>query len=632
MESPMRPDSPPKDQRKTSAATIKTGGTGLDPKAVEAVRDILNQLGNTVSAMKIYPSDHITVKIFVDEMARKFGAFLDAHGKLEVGVAEYSFLYGGKPVYTDEMTIKSLPFFFFKDGAQILYFYQGLERDEILEFLELIKSEALKPAGESDIVTALWERDFSNIQYYAPDDYLENRIIEERTESQTRAGVPVMPEFAHEIIEIKVDTSKFTTGRVELTPQDKDKAHEVAATPGLDEEEKPAVSPVDEPPAAESGETRKSPAAAMDPTLTEEELQRLESLVRANRKISPDEEFLNLMVEILNLEKDAGEFSANLDVLLDYHHEQLGQGNFSFSIPLVHRVHELGRHLLASAPEKSALLDEFLKKIISPETVESIKFLLDKGKIVDWDALLEFFTLLGPSALPLAVELYESVPDPEIQNKILGFIKTLHFQDLGGLASLAVDERPRLSVAIIRLLADDFGERGLPHFSAFLGLRNKTVKLEAVRALGEIKDEMANRILMGFLKDEDEDVRVQAAMKLRPVEESSRIRHLIAEADAKAFREKSLKEKQAILSFLGRTRTEEALAFLRKILEKRKLWLGARDKEMKLAAGAGLESMGTDEAAAALERGAKSGNKEVREACAQALARRAREKVGPVRR
>jgi HEAT repeat protein len=369
----------------------------------------------------------------------------------------------------------------------------------------------------------------------------------------------------------------------------------------------------------------------MDPTLTEAELQRLESLVRANRTISPDEEFLNLMIEILNLEKGAEDFSANLDVLLEYHHEQLGQGNFSFSIPLVHRVRELRQHLALADPEESALLDGFLKKIISPETVESIKSLFDKRKTVDWNALVDFFTLLGGPALPLAAELYESVPEPEIREMILGFIKTVNIQDLGALASLAGDERPLLSMAVLRLLSRDFGKRGLPHFSAFLGLRNKAVKLEAVNALGDIKDEMANRILMGFLNDGDEDVRIQAAMKLNPIEESSRIRHLIAESGSKAFREKRLKEKQAILSFLGRTRREEALTFLRGILEKRGFWLGAKEKEMKLAAVSGLESMGTDEAAAVLERGARSRNKEIREACSQALARRARERVGPAR-
>jgi len=42
---------------------------------------------------------------------------------------------------------------------------------------------------------------------------------------------------------------------------------------------------------------------------------------------------------------------------------------------------------------------------------------------------------------------------------------------------------------------------------------------------------------------------------------------------------------------------------------------------MRLAAVAGLESMGTAEASAALEEGARTRGRKVREACAQALAR-----------
>ncbi len=618
------------DQKQSSVTLIATGGGSLDAKALDKVRDILHQLANTVSAMKIYPSDHVTVRLFVDELSHKLKSFLEASGKLEIQVAEYSFLCGGKTVYTDEMPIKSLPFFFFKDGTQMLYFYQGLEREEILDFLELIKAESQKPAGESDIVTALWERDFSNIQYYAPDEYLENRIVEERSESQARAGVPVMPEFAHEIIEIRVDTAKFSTGTVELKSDDQNAVLRTSALPGLEDEDKPQIfSAADEAPTDGSGEARRSPAAAMDPTLTESELQSLESLVRANRTIAPDEEFLNLMVEILNLEKGAEPFSADLDVLLEYHHEQLGRGNFSFSIPLIHKIRGLQERLASGQPEKAALLGEFLKKIISAQTVDVIMSLFDKYVAVDWNALVDFLKLLGSPALPLAADLYESVPEAETREKILGFIRAVNFDDLGVLVSLVGDERPRLSRAVIGLLSRDFGRKGLPHFSAFLGLKNKDIKLEAIQALGAVRDEIANRILLGFLNDKDEDLRIQAAIKLNPVEEKSRLDHLIAEAGSRAFREKSLKEKQAILAFLGRTRQEEALAFLGQTLTRRTLWLPAKTKEMKLAAVAGLESMDTDEAAGMLEKGARSTRKGVREACAQALARRARKKTGP---
>jgi HEAT repeat protein len=616
------------DQKKSSVTMITTGGASLDPKAVEQARDILHQLANTVSAMKIFPSDHATVKGFIDDLNLKFCSFLDACGKLEVWVSEYSFLCGGRPVYTDEMTIKSLPFFFFKDGMQLLYFYQGLNREEIVDFLELLKSESQKPAGDSDIVTALWERDFSNIQYYAPDDYLENRIIEERTESQTRAGVPVMPEFAHEVIEIKVDTSKFASGKIELTPEDKMQVAGYTETVEPEGTEQALIASPGQTQAESPGESRRSPAAVMDPTLTESEIQGLEALVRANRTISPDEEFLNLMVEIINIEKKSETVDDDLNVLMDFHHEQLQQGNFAFSIPLVHKLRELKDHLASTDPQKSALLDASLKKIVGVKTLDSLRDLIEKKKTADWNALVDFFKLLGDPALPLAADIYESISDEVAREKMLDFMKAVNAQEPGGLARLAADERPLLSKAIIGLLGQAYGKKGLPHFSAFVGFNNKDIKLEAIQALGQINDEMANRILLGFLNDKDEDLRIQAAMKLNPVEEKSRIEHIVLEAASRPFMDKSLKEKQAILSFLGRTRSEEALAFLRKTILKRGLWLTARTKEMKLAAVSGLESMGTDDAVKALEKGASIGPRAVREACSQALARLARKKAG----
>jgi hypothetical protein len=615
------------DQNKSSVKVISTAGTTLDPKAVEKARDILHQLANTVSAMKIYPSDHITVKYFIDELTQKFSSFLDAQGKLEIAVAEYSFFCGGKVVYTDEMTIKSLPFFFFKDGMQMLYFYQGLDRGEIGDFLELIKAESQKPAGEGDIVTGLWERDFSNIQYYAPDDFLENRIIEERTESQTKAGVPVLPEYAQEVIEIKVDISKFTTGKIELTPEDKAEVQKLSADKEHENEEQPRIA-LEQALTEGPGESRRSPAAAMDPTLTEAELQKLEALVHANRTISPDEEFLNLMIEILNLEKAMDNFGGNLDVLAGYHLEQLEKGNFGFAIPLVHKIRELRTYLASSNREKAARLDAFLIRIISSKTVEAIQTMLEKSKTVDWNALVDFFVLMGVPALPLASDVYESVPDPKTQGKILEFMNTVNAQDPRGLAALASDERPQLSRAVIGLLGQYPDNKGLPHFSVFVGLKTKEIKLEAIRALGQFRDEMANRILHGFFNDKDEDVRIQAALKLNPVEEKSKIQQLIREAEGRHFQDKSLKEKQAILSFLGRTQTEEAQTFLRKIFSKRGFWMSAKARDMKLSAVAGLEALGTEEAAKFLEKGAQSRNKALQESCSRALARLAQAKAG----
>jgi HEAT repeat protein len=193
--------------------------------------------------------------------------------------------------------------------------------------------------------------------------------------------------------------------------------------------------------------------------------------------------------------------------------------------------------------------------------------------------------------------------------------------DPSRLAGLAGDERPLLSREILRLLVLEKSGRGIPHLSVFLALKNRDLRLDAVRVLGEIGNERANRILMGFLEDKDEGVRVQAALNLNPRTERSRIHHLIGEASSPKFDRKSLKEKQAILSFLGRTRTDEAFSFLRRTLEKGLFWPWAGRTELRLSAIAGLECMGTADALEVLEKSARARNRPVREASAQALQR-----------
>jgi len=239
----------------------------------------------------------------------------------------------------------------------------------------------------------------------------------------------------------------------------------------------------------------------------------------------------------------------------------------------------------------------------------------------EWPALLAFFKLLGPMTLPTAAGLYESLATAEARAQILAFLKDMAGGDPNLIVSLANDARPALSMEIIGLLLRMPGNKGINSLLTFVMFKNRDIKLEVIHSLGDIKSEAANRILMGFLNDPDEDVRIQAAMKLDPSEEKSRIEHIIHEAAAPGFGKKSLKEKEAILSFLGRTRSGEALAFLVSAVEKTSLWPSTKNLEMRLAAVQGLESMATPEAVSALESAGRLRGKKVRQAAEDALAR-----------
>jgi HEAT repeat protein len=596
-----------------------------DKQVLRKAQDILTSMANAVSAMKIFPSDHATVRNFVDALIGKFDNFFNTYQRLEVGVEEFSFTCAGQVVYTDEIPLKSLPFFFFKDGTQILYFYRGLDREELVEFLELIKTVAQKPGGDNDIVSALWESELSNIQYFAPDEFLENQILAEKKAQQVDEKLPELPsDLAQETLEVKLDLAKFSQGRIEIKPEDQEKFQWTPGAEALPADQaalpKPAGPQAVTSPDESSGQDR-SPAASADPNFTDTEVQELESMVRANRVLWPEDEFLGLTAEIVFLEDDLTICASSLDVLVDFVLDQIRQGQFPVAVSAIRKVQELESYLGGASPEKTILIEACLKKLTGAKALKAVESHLATQIQVEWTSLLGFFKMLGLFTLPTAAGLYESHTDPEVRAQILSFIEEMAGEDPNLIISLANDSRPALSMRIVSILVRMPGNKGVPSLLVFVMFKNREIKLEVIHSLGDVRSEMANRILMGFLNDPDEDLRIQAAMKLDPSEEKSRIEHIIHEAAAPAFRKKSLKEKQAILSFLGRTRSANALAFLMSVLEKTTLWPSTRNLEMRLAAVQGLESMATPEAAAALEATARLRGKKVRLAAEDALAR-----------
>lgn len=156
------------------------------------------------------------------------------------------------------------------------------------------------------------------------------------------------------------------------------------------------------------------------------------------------------------------------------------------------------------------------------------------------------------------------------------------------------DQRPTLTGAVIELMRAMPGQKIIPQFSNFLTLRGTGLKLKAIEALGTFQDEMANKILLGFMNDRDSEVRLKATSSLKYLGDSSRLGQLMKEIASRAFRQKPFEEKKALFEFLGRSRNPEAFNFLRRMYLK-KSWLPS-NTELRLCAVAGLEANRSPEA------------------------------------
>ncbi len=86
-------------------------------------------------------------------------------------------IYQGKVVYESQDVKESLAFVFFKDGVRELQFSKGLEFREIFDFLNVVRKSDFLNRMEDDLVTLLWEKDFSHITFTTVDEFLEGSGI-----------------------------------------------------------------------------------------------------------------------------------------------------------------------------------------------------------------------------------------------------------------------------------------------------------------------------------------------------------------------------------------------------------------------------------------------------------------------
>jgi len=577
--------------------TEKKEDLGADIRKTKKVREIVQLLAKTSSQMKIFASDHSNIQKFADELYGKMKDYLEKQWKLEIGVKEFEFTFQEKSIYTDDQIKRSLPFLFFKDGVQALFFYKGLGKEEFVNFLDIIKRESALPAEESDIVISLWENDFTNIRYAASDEFLESKI-----------GVGMEP------LEYRVDPASLTMGKIELAPVDKEALARITASDTTAPDSNGRTGET-------SAEITEEDITAFSHSLSDEEIKALHKMLDSNRRITAEDELIALIMEMLYLEEREEPFAETIRALGQCHDELLEKENYSRATELLYLVLEFKNNLTAKSDRRVNAMDSFLERIKNDEAIARLQENVQEEDISDARALLEYLRILGPVSIPVISQLYDLENSPQLRTDMIKILKELGTDDMVTLMRIAQDDRPGITKAIISVLSDSDDRRAIQHLAAFINYKNRSIKFEAIRALGKHNDETANRILMAFLKDDEEEIRVLAAQNLVYVMDDSVATHIIDTVKGKNFRKKNTEEIRAFIELLGRIQTEESRSILRTFLKKPGLFAGTKMKEMSLQAVSSLERMGTQETAKILEEGTRFHNKTIKEACKDSLQR-----------
>jgi hypothetical protein len=565
----------------------------LDPDEVNKATGVLKSFGTAFSLIKLYPSDNHSVKKSIDTFYERITEFLEEYEKLMVMIGEFSFSYKGETVFQDEEKQNSLPFFFFKDGMRELSFYDGLKKRELKDFLVLMKEESVLPLEDSDMVSSLWAKDFAHIRYFAIDEFLDDDIGKGGETGTT-------------------DTKVFSEGSMNLTPEDKIELYKRSIALGL--QLNPVLEEKEDDKDLEDFNLPYHVAAAC-----EGENPELKSMLSENREIPSIVAMANLLFEILFLEERHDQFSATLNVLYHFYKEVVHKSNFALACLILARIQELKGMLPSESEEKEKSLEIILEKTKDESFIALLKELFLDGRIEDYDSFFQYLTLLSPNSIPLVGDVWEHSQDPFLLQKASTFLQEIAQENIAPVAKIAGEDRVTLTKEVVAILGRIGGKQILPYLINFSEYKHKAIRLEIIHALSKIKDKNTNKILLGFLSDENGEVRTRAAMNLKPGRDKTTLNYVMQLVQEKDFNNKGKLEKKALMNYLASTKNGEVIALLEAILKKWSILSTSKHNETRLCVISALATMATPEAVEIIKEGTKMRNKAIRNACSLAL-------------
>lgn len=235
------------------------------------------------------------------------------------------------------------------------------------------------------------------------------------------------------------------------------------------------------------------------------------------------------------------------------------------------------------------------------------------------DEIKQFLLFLPPAAVPMLIGMLSRQQCEETRAMLREVLATLGPMALKAFTPFLENAQTTLALDLVSMLGQMKSEGVLAHLAKLAHHRDPQVRRAALKAVGGIKNEQADRLLIKALTDMQESVRCQAALTLGGRRSSASISALTNALDDKAFYRKSPTEVRAFFDGLGLSASHTALKTLETLLNRRPLFNRQQADQIRQYAAHALSLVNSPEARAILEAGREAKDSNIRTACRQAL-------------
>jgi len=509
------------------------------------------------------------------ELARAaFAPIWEVTDELVFDVLETELRWHGETVmHEPDKATDNIPWMMYKDGIRELRLLKEFERHELEPLLDILQRSRRVSPEEDDLLTMLWEQEFT---------YLRYRYIDLSTEQ----AVPI-------------DKAGFRGGE--------------AGAQALRESAPPIDSTVASVVNLED----------FDSTLyflEESEVEYLREEVRKEYAIDMRRNVVAMLLDTFETQGDRGvreEIAGLLDTLMLH---ILSSGEFRTAAFLLRETAQTAERASGITPELKEKLLHIRGRLSEPDVLAQLLQSLDEvSQLPDQEDLNELFDQLKVGALATVFAWLTKAQTPRLRVLLENAAARLAMANTAELVRLIGSSDRDVSREAIRRAGSVRATAAVAALAKLTTDPDVPVRLAAVQALGEIGSPGALQFLERTIEDAHRDVRVATARAIAARTHRPALAKVEAVIKGKLARDADLTEKMALFEAFGTLCGEGGVSLLDGILNSRSLFGKKEDPELRACAAMALGRVGSDAAIATLRRASNEKDVLVRNAVNRAL-------------
>lgn len=571
----------------------------VSPAELAEVKNIMASLAKTGRSFKLYSRNNEIIVKFIGELYDKITAFLEKRDSLVFAIRPTQFLYSEEPVYENDDRSESFAFKLYKDGVRQLAFYQGLDKRELIDIIDIISTnfDSFQYADE-DIVTLLWKHDFDKISYVVVEAFAEDVTEEEKAEYKADIDAIVNLVKTDSPPENAIRAARLSVDDIIIAQQREEKDDDLLSAPPF------------------------TPSTAGNIfAVSEAEFQRIAGELQNMETQSSVDDMVEVVFEIFEQEEKLEDIDDLVEVVLQLLDTYILSGDLRRVNALLKRLRFLEKPEYAPSFRFRGVIAQIFTKLSDANRLQQVMVHLNNNTIKGAQGdVFTFFSLQDPRVVPASLDLLGEIQAVQTRRLVVDSMILLAKGRPEHFAARLRSDKWFVVTDMLYALGKMGGERALPYLlETFANTDHPRVRQEVVASLRKYHTPEVREMMLNALDDADPQVRTHALRHLANARDVTAIPILTERMNRKEFQDAPLEEKKRYFTALAMIGGAQLLPMFRDHLTTRGLLNKIHLDEMRAGAAAALGIVNTPEAIQILESGMQSTNKAIRESCTEVL-------------